>query len=183
VELEVRKNMKRILVGLMLAAAAFGGPPLICQRIEIGTAKSLPWKDVGGWAGQDPSYDLKRLTADTLALLTRETSMPARMETMRRAGIYAARDPRMAEEIALRLAARVLDSDSPDPTALFDAGYFVETVRQAALVYQYNMLSAAEKANWKVTVGIPGLDGKKWVARAVRMGGKGMDGVLARMAD
>jgi hypothetical protein len=183
VELEVQKNMKRILVGLLLASAAFGGPPLICQRIEIGKAKSLPWKNGEAWAGQDPSYDVKRLTADTLALLVPGTSMPARMETMRRAAIYAVRDPQLAEEIALRLTARVLDADSPDAITLFDAGYFVETVRQAALVYQYNMLTPAEKANWKIHVGIPGLDGKKWVARAVRMGGKGMDQALAWMAD
>ena len=175
--------MKRLLVGLMLAAAVYGGPPLICQRIEIGTAKSLPWKNVDGWAGQDPAYDVKRLTGDTLALLTPSVPAALRMETMRRAAIYAARDPRMAEEIALRLTARVLDGEGADATAWFDAGYFVETVRQAALIYQYDMLTASEKANWKVRVGIAGLDGKKWVARAVRMGGKGMDGVLSRMAD
>ena len=74
----------------MLAAAAFGGPPLICERIQIGTAKSLPWKDVEGWAGKDPSYDVKRLTADTLAILAPGAPMPLRMETMRRAAIYAA---------------------------------------------------------------------------------------------
>jgi hypothetical protein len=175
--------MKRLLVGLLLAAAAFGGPPLICQRIQIGAAKSLPWKDVDGWAGKDPSYDVKRLTADTLALLVPGTPLVVRMETMRRSAIYAAQDPRMAEEIALRLAARVLDGEGADAMAWFDAGYFVETVRQAAVVYQYNMLSAEEKANWKVRTGIAGLDGKKWVARAVQLGGKGMNGVLARMGD
>ena len=102
--------MKRLLVGLMLAAAVFGGPPLICQRIQIGTAKSLPWKNVEGWAGTDPSYDVKRLTADTLGLLAPGAPMPVRMETMRRAAIYAAQDPRMAEEIALRLAAVLVDT-------------------------------------------------------------------------
>ena len=109
--------------------------------------------------------------------------MPLRMETMRRAAIYAAQDLRMVEEIALRLTARVLDGDGADAMAWFDAGYFVETVRQAAAVYQYNMLSAEEKANWKVRSGITGLDGKKWVARAVQLGGKGMNGALARMGD
>ena len=45
------------------------------------------------------------------------------------------------------------------------------------------MLRAAEKANWKVRVGIAGLDGKKRVVRAVKMGGKGMDAALSRMGD
>jgi len=175
--------MKRLLIGLMLATAAFGGPPLICERIDIGMAKSLPWKNVNGWAGQDSTYDLNRLTGDTLALLAAGTPVAVRMETMRRAAIYAARDPRLTEEIALRLTARVLDGDGADASAWFDAGYFVETVRQAALIYKYDVLSAAEKANWKVRAGIAGLDGKKWVTRAMRMGGKGMDDVLARMGD
>ena len=107
--LEVRKNMMPLAIGLLLATAAFGGPPLICERIEIGTAQSLPWKGVEGWQGTDPSYDLKKLTADTLALLTPGAPVAVRMETMRRAAIYAARDSRLAEEIALRLTARVLD--------------------------------------------------------------------------
>ena len=175
--------MKTLAIGLLLATAAFGGPPLICERIEIGTAQSLPWKGVEGWQGTDPSYDLKKLTADTLALLTPGAPAVVRMETMRRAAIYAARDSRLAEEIALRLTARVLDGEGANAMAWFDAGYFVETVRQAALVYQYNMLTAEEKANWKLRAGITGLDGKKWVERAVRMGGKGLDGVLARMGD
>ena len=141
----------------MLAAAVYGGPPLICERIEIGSAKSLPWKNVDGWAGQDPSYELKRLTGDTLALLSSSAPAVVRMETMRRAAIYAARDPRLAEEIALRLTARVLDGEGVEAIAWFDAGYFVETVRQAALIYQYDMLTAAEKVNWKLRVGDSGV--------------------------
>lgn len=175
--------MKSFLLGLALAAAAFGGPPLICQRIEIGNAASLPWKGGDGWAGQDPSYDLKRLTADTLALLAPGTPVAVRMETMRRAAIYAARDARLSEQIALRLTARVLDGDGAQAEAWFDAGYFVETVRHAAAIYQYNMLTAVEKENWRVRAGIAGVDGKKWVARAIRMGGKGMEPAVARMAD
>jgi len=176
--------MKLLLVGLMLAAVAFGGPPLICERISIGTAKSLPWQaEVNGWAGTLPGYDRKNLTEDTLALLVPGTPLPVRMETMRRAAIYAAQDPRKAEEIALRLTARVLDGGGADSLAWFDAGYFVETVRQAALIYKFDMLSAKEKENWKVRSGIAGLDGKKWVERAMAMGGKGMNSALARMGD
>jgi hypothetical protein len=171
------------LIGLLLAAAAYGGPRLICQRIEVGPAESLPWRNVEGWACQDPWYDLRRLTGDTLALLTNGVPVAVRMETMRRAALYSAREPRLAEEIALRLAARILDGDAAVPIAWFDAGYFVETVRQAAVIYKFDMLMAAEKSKWKLREGIVGLDGKKWVARARRMGGKGMDAAVARMGE
>ena len=175
--------MKKRWLILVLSMSAFAGPPLVCQRIDIGTAVSLPWKNVEGWAGQDPVYDLKLFTEDTLALLTNGAPIQVRMETMRRAAIYAARDPRLAEEIALRLTARVLDGNAESPIAWFDAGYFVETVRQASAIYKFDILTPAEKANWRLREGITGLDGKKWVVRAVRMGGKGMGTAVARMGD
>ena len=68
-----------------------------------------------------------------------------------------------------------------DATAWFDTRYFVQTMRQTVLIYQYDMLTAGVKANWKVRVGTTGLDGGKWVARAVKMG-EGIDAALARMA-
>jgi len=105
------------------------------------------------------------------------------METMRWAALCSAREPRLAEEIALRLAARVLDGDAAAPIGSLDAGYFVETMRQAAVIYKFDMLTAAEKSKWKLREGIVGLDGKKWVARAIRMGGKGKAAAMARMAD
>ncbi len=166
-----------------MTTTLLAGPPLVCQRIEIGNARSLPWGNANGWANQDPAYPLERLTVDTLALLTTSTPMNVRMETLRRAAIYSAADPRLAEELALRLSARVLDGDGKEAMAWFDAGYFVETVRQAAAVYQYDMLSPAQKAKWKVHKGIPGLDGKKWVARAAQLGGKGAAEALAKMGD
>lgn len=170
-------------MALLTAVVALGGPPLICHRIEIGNAKSLPWSGGDGWNGIVANYDRAKLTADTLALLTPDAPLPLRMETLRRAALYAVSDQRLTEEIALRLAARVLDSDAANAMAWFDAGYYVETVRQAALVYQWNMLSADEKANWKIRVGLQGIDGKKWVQRAARLGGKGVDAVLPKLSD
>jgi hypothetical protein len=52
------------------------------------------------------------------------------MENMRRAVIYAGRDLRVAEELLAAVAARV--TDTPSPLALFDAGYLIESLKQAA---------------------------------------------------
>jgi hypothetical protein len=80
-----------ITAGLLLALVrpAPAGPVLICKNYEIGAAKSLPW---GGsdWRSVKPDYDINRLVEDTLALLTPDTPVIVRMETLRRAVIYAA---------------------------------------------------------------------------------------------
>ena len=79
-----------ILVGFTTYAQA--GPPLICHRIEIGQANSLPfinWNQKGSGG-----YDLKNLTRDTLAILDSNTPVLVRMETLRRASIYARQDPK-----------------------------------------------------------------------------------------
>src|SRR5882672_3899519 len=92
---------RRLHLLLALAAAIFvarpalAGPPLICFPFEIGTAKSLPI-GTGGWHAIDNRYDTSHLVDDTLALLTPKTSIVTRMETLRRATLYAAKDPRIA---------------------------------------------------------------------------------------
>src|SRR5262249_18555306 len=67
---------------------ALAGPPLICHPYDIGDAKSLPWNG-SEWRDVKPDYELNRLVEDTLALLTPETPVIVRMETLRRATIYA----------------------------------------------------------------------------------------------
>ena len=110
---------------LLLAAAftlpALAGPPLICHAIEIGDAKSLPWNTaVQGWDGADRSYNVStKLVADTLALLQPSTPGNVRMETMRRASIYAAREARLAGEISTKLQTRA--NESGTALAWFDA--------------------------------------------------------------
>jgi hypothetical protein len=128
-----------------LAAPALAGPPLLCHPFEIGDARSLPW---GGprWRDVAPDYDVSRLADDTVALLGPETPVLARMETLRRAAVYAVwstvdrevgytpRDPRAADELLARLVARARAADRdgrPGALALFDAGYLLETYRQA----------------------------------------------------
>ena len=109
---------------LGLAAAALAGPPVICERIEIGNAKSLPWRNVNGWDGTEKSYDVAKVTADTVALLVPSMPLAVRMETLRRAAIYAARHEAIAEQLSARLLARVADgvaAGKQDPLAWFDA--------------------------------------------------------------
>jgi hypothetical protein len=121
---------------------------LICKNYEIGAAKSLPW---GGsdWRSVKSDYDINRLVEDTLALLTPETPVIVRMETLRRAVIYAAwsrvdrevnyarRNDNAAPELLSRLignskmSAFQSASKKPDPLRLFDAGFFLESWKQA----------------------------------------------------
>jgi hypothetical protein len=139
-----------ITTGLLLALVrpALAGPVLICKNYEIGAARSLPW---GGsdWRSVKPDYDINRLVEDTLALLTPETPVIVRMETLRRAVIYAAwsrvdrevnyakRNDNAAPELFSRLmgnskmSAFQSASKKPDPLRLFDAGFFLESWKQA----------------------------------------------------
>ncbi len=115
-----------------LATTAQAGPPLICHPLEIGQAKSLPWVDLNYRIGSG-GYDVKNLAGDTLAILNSNTPVLVRMETLRRATIYARQDPRAAKELLTRLHARAADSDAAghsDALAWFDAGYLVETYKQ-----------------------------------------------------
>jgi hypothetical protein len=129
----------------VLQQPALAGPPLICHPIEIGNAKSLPW---GGsqWRDVKRDYDLNRLVADTLALLQPETTVLARMETLRRATIYAVwskvdhevgmpvKDSKVADELMAKLMERVRESvraGKPSSMAMFDAGYLAACYKQA----------------------------------------------------
>ncbi|HEY3741781.1 MAG TPA: hypothetical protein VGL53_18145 [Bryobacteraceae bacterium] len=173
-----------ILFVLSSAAALYAGPPLICHPGDIGNAKSLPWKVQSNWNGADPHYDVRRLVGDTLEILTPSAPLAVRMETLRRAAIYTAKNDTLAETLASRLVARIADSEAagkPDPNAWFDAGYFVEGIRQLGFIYRYSMLSPSEKAEWKVRGDSPGLDGKPWIDHAIRLGGKGMEVALAKI--
>lgn len=117
-----------IVVGFTTYAQA--GPPLICHRIEIGQASSLPLLD---WNRKDTDgYDLKNLTRDTLALLDSDPSVLVRMETLRRATIYARHDPQVAKELLTRLQARAESNSTGHSAALawFDVGYLSEAYKQ-----------------------------------------------------
>jgi hypothetical protein len=118
-----------VLLGFTTLAQA--GPPLICHPIEIGQAKSLPWVEFNRRGRTD--YDLKNLSRDTLAILDSHTPVLVRMETLRRATIYARQDPQVAKELITRLQERAANSDAAgrsDALAWFDVGYLAEAYKQ-----------------------------------------------------
>ncbi len=119
-----------VLAGaLLFAAPAFAGPPLLCHPFDIAGARSLPWGE--GWNRVDPGYDRARLVADTEALLAPRTPVIVRMETLRRAAIYASANGPVLRALARRLDARIAAARDPQgkALALFDVGYFAETLQ------------------------------------------------------
>lgn len=150
----------------VLVVPAVAGPPLICHPISIGGAASLPWPVDGGVVGQD--YDVSHLVRDTLALLGPGTDVLVRMETLRRATIYAQRNPSVAKELLLKLHARTI-ANAQDTLAAFDLGYLVECYRQAQLA-RTEGLSAWRHTDWSNPAA--NLDGYSWVKRAIRMRGE-----------
>src|SRR5437588_11407129 len=118
---------------LLFANVAQAGPPLICHSFEIGQAKSLPLASHGWNLSGSENYDTKNLAGDTLEILNPATPVRGRMETLRRATLYARRDPVAAKELLARLHARATSAESsghPDALAWFDVGYLVEPYKQ-----------------------------------------------------
>jgi hypothetical protein len=128
------------LVILILAPLAHAGPPLICRPFDIGDAKSLPFGRQN-WHDRSPDYDTARLVQDTLALLGPQTPVLVRMETLRRAAIYAESNPRISEELAGKLMARA--KSAGDAPALFDAGYLLETYRELGSMTRRGFVASA----------------------------------------
>ena len=133
-------RLRLLMVAAMTAATfasarpALAGPPLLCFPFEIGAARSLPM-GTGGWRATDPKYDVSHLVADTVALLGPETPVIVHMETLRRATVYAASNPAVAEQLLDTLQARAAVPTANAPLAVFDFGYFVETYRQGKFMF------------------------------------------------
>lgn len=142
-----------VATSLVLATPAFAGPPLLCFPFDTGGAKTLPMKG-GDWKTIDASYDVSHLTADTLALLTPSTPVVARMETIRRATIYASTRAQLAADLLSALQMRAAVTGPAAASAVFDFGYLVETYKQATF-----MFSAPVK-------GLDGIDGYQFVLKA-----------------
>jgi hypothetical protein len=161
------------LVMVGAAAIAEAGPPLICHQFEAGDARLLPWAGNGkSWNTPDPAFDISRLTAETLRLLSADAPILARMENLRRATIYAGRDERVAAELLSAVMARAQDDAGKgrDPLAWFDAGYLVESYRQASHIYKWDMLAGKAKADWKLR-SEPAVDGYALVRKALQVSG------------
>ena len=154
---------------LVLATSAQAGPPLICHTIQIGGAKTLPWVDLNPKG--DGSYDLKNLTRDTLAILNSSTPVLVRMETLRRATLYARQDPQVAKELLTRLHMRAADSDAaghPDALAWFDFGYLAEAYKQWIGKSEPNPASGIDGYNCvKKAIGLRGSDPQMEFAAAL----------------
>ena len=137
-----------LMAGLAIPESAYAGPPLICHPLNIGNAKSLP-------SGNGPfetkrDYNRAGLVEETLALLIPDMPVIVRMETLRRATVYAAsinrgdskwshyseEDRRIAYELLSRLMARALSreaSNKSEAMAWFDVGYLTECYEQVGL--------------------------------------------------
>jgi len=118
---------------LSIVGFAQAGPPLICHTFEIGQAKSLPWISHSWNLSGGETYDTRNLVRDTLEILSSDTPVLVRMETLRRATLYARKDPIAAKELLARLHSRATAAESsghPDALAWFDVGYLAETYKQ-----------------------------------------------------
>ena len=125
-----RSLFTALLVVAAMAAArpALAGPPLLCHPFDIGSAASLPWSGSSSWFDGKADYRLGNLVGDTDALLGPSTPVVVRMETLRRAAIYASRDPQVASALLERLAAKAQNSKTA--LALMDVAYATEALRQ-----------------------------------------------------
>jgi hypothetical protein len=153
------------------APAALAGPPLICHPfVTDAAAPMLPWVPSRNWHSPDAGYDVARLTADTLRLLSADAPILSRMENMRRAAIYAERDL----EIAAALLTALLDrtrNPRGDARALalawFDAGYLLETYRQLDLIYRHEMRPGHGRPVTMVSAAHAHVDGYALVQKAL----------------
>jgi hypothetical protein len=171
-----RQKLTRTLLALgvlvSVAGAAEAGPPLICHAFDAGSAPLLPWAKGQSWDSPDASYDVTRLTADTLRLLSPDAPILARMENMRRATIYAARNRAAAGELMSAVMKRAqAAAGSNDPLAWFDAGYLVESYRQASHIYKWDMLTKVERTKWTLRDEPNGVDGYALVQKAITLTG------------
>jgi len=117
-----------LAVAVPLAPAAHAGPPLVCHAVETGGAPSLPWNTAVN--DRAPGYETKNLVRDASALLASGVPVLARMETLRRAALYASHDASAGKALQETLIARATQHPS-DALAVFDAAYFSEAWNQA----------------------------------------------------
>ena len=166
-----RSSLRATLLGaaLLFSPAVLAGPPLLCHPFDTGGAASLPWGK--GWNAPDRQYDTARLQADTLRLLDAGTPVIARMETLRRAAIYASADGAHVRDLAMKLDTRITAAGTPQAKALalFDAGYYAETLQDIVRLQGYDMPGIG-KAD---TAGIRGVlakgDGSLRIAEALKL--------------
>jgi hypothetical protein len=157
----VRLILSVAAITLTAATAAYAGPPLICHPIAIGQAKSLYWTSTSWNLSGNQKYDLKRLVPDTLAILDSNAPVLVRMETLRRATLYARKDAAVAKELLTRLHGRATSAENAgraDALAWFDLGYLTESYKQWIGSDEQNPAA--------------GFDGSAWVKKAIHLRGQ-----------
>jgi len=180
-----RSLVLTVVALVALAAPALAGPPLICHPFETGSSALLPWaRNASTWNAPDPSYDVHRLTADTLRLLTVDAPILVRMENLRRATIYAARDTAVARHLLAAVLGRALTSAAGVPStqssrpvestgsaqlalAYFDAAYLIEAYRQGSFGYG----TPQQRDAWTLEPPPAGLDGYALMQKAIALTG------------
>ena len=126
-----------LALALTVATPALAGPPLLCHPFDIGTAKSLPWDGSRGWSHGRADYPVAQLVADTQAILQPATPVVVRMETLRRAAIYATQDAAVAAALVDRLTTTArATAGTPDVLASLDAAYLIATLDQITMLGQ-----------------------------------------------
>jgi hypothetical protein len=121
-----------LLALLVTVAGVAAGPALICHAFDIGSAKSLPWISHDWNLNGAENYDTSKLAPDTFAVLAANSNVLVHMETLRRATLYARKDPAAAKNLLTTLTAGTKSPQSGGPPALyyFDVGYLAETYKQ-----------------------------------------------------
>ena len=154
----------------LFAFAALAGPPLLCRPFDTAGAPSLPWAGQR-WNQPRADYDLRTLSANTEALLAADTPVIARMETLRRAAIYASRDAAIATQLLSRLHARVTRASTPSSRALatFDSGYFTETLDEVVRLQGYDMPGVGKVDTAGLRTLLAGRDGDAQVDAAITL--------------
>lgn len=160
-------NALALVIVLVSASPALAGPALVCIPFDTGSTKLLAWGSGPGWNTPDRSFDVKKLTAETLRALDADEAVLARMETLRRATIYAMQDPAAAHHLLSALIGRAL-STTPTARAWFDAGYVVEAYRQAVPLRGDGRF---DRASWAATDETLRVNGYGFVKKAIAMGG------------
>jgi hypothetical protein len=159
------RSLAAIAAVLFIASPVLAGPPLICHPFETGGGKLIAWGTGSGWNTPDRSYDIKKLVADTNAVLTADSPILTRMENLRRATIYAMRDPQVAQALLKSVTARAL-STTTESLAWFDAGYLIESYKQAVSIRDK---SNPELRAWAEVDETIKVDGYNWVKKAMAM--------------
>jgi hypothetical protein len=152
-----------VVAALFVATPAVAGPPMLCHPFDIGDARSLPWDGSRSWFHGRADYTVGNVARDTEALLTPSTPVIVRMETIRRAAIYASADQEAAAALFGVISARA-KSPGADALAILDAALLTETFRQLSMM-ERSAEHQVRARNARAVVGSS--DGRALLAKAI----------------